>query len=365
MLIFMARHVAEWGVSPSSSFPASNMRAFLLQVGLAAAVANAAPESVHENSSSASGSTYWYANVRHNGANAPFTSNWTVFRNVLNYGAIGDGKTDDTAAIRNAITLGNDEAARGSGHWGSTGQPAVVFFPPGTYLVNDTIRNYIGTVLMGDPTNRPTIKASATFKASTLLHGPDHIFLGLVGFYHEIKNLVFDTTALPATSTVTLVDWGVSQACQLSNSVFMMPKGATGHTAIAARGMSSPLLLNDLKISGGGVGYTGASTQYHLKNIHFRGVRTAIRPTNMVHLMIQACRFEDVATGVDMSGGTLGQLTIIDSTATNTPVLVNTDANQRAALGSIVLENIVVDSTVPAVSRIYAASSQQLNTTAD
>jgi glucan 1,3-beta-glucosidase len=338
------------------------MRVSLRIFGFAATATSVLSQKSPDNSFPASGSTYWYANVKHIGINAPFTSNWTLFRNVLDYGAKGDGSTDDTAAIRKAITVGNDEAERGTGHWGSTGQPAVVFFPPGTYLVNDTIKNYIGTVLMGDPTNRPIIKASTAFKAPTLLHGPDPIYSGLVGFYHEVKNLVFDTTALPVTSNVTLVDWSVSQACQLSNSAFRMRKDAIGHTAIAVRGTTSPLLLNDLEISGGGVGYTGASTQYHFKSITFRGTKTAIRPTNTVHLMVQGCEFEDVSVGVDMSGGTLGQLTMIDSIAKHTSTLVNTDANQRASLGSIVLENIVVDATVGAVSRRYSTFTSTTDT---
>ena len=43
-------------------------------------------------------------------------------------------------------------------------------------------------------------------------------------------------------------------------------------------------------------------------------------------------------------------LNLIDSTAINTQALVSADANPTTASGSMALENINVDSTVPAVS---------------
>lgn len=299
-------------------------------------------------------SAYWYAGrINHNGANPGFIDRerWTVFRNVLDYGAKGDGMSDDGVAIQKAIDAGNSNGTRGSGTFGSTGQPAVVFFPPGTYLTSAPIKNYIGTVLMGDPMNRPTIKASSSFKGTSLISGVDPKFTGLVAFYHEIKNLIFDTTALSIKSKIILVDWSVSQACQLSNSVFRMANGAAGHTGISSSGQNSPLLLNDLEICGGGTGWTGASTQYHFKNIYFKAVTTGIKPSNTVQMSVQGCRFEDVSVGVDMSYGSLGLLNLFDCTAAKTQALVLSDAAQTNAAGSIVLENVIVDSSVGAVSQ--------------
>lgn len=51
------------------------------------------------------GEPYWLENIHHQGV-APFAPNATkykVFRNVREYGAVGDGVHDDTAAIKCAF----------------------------------------------------------------------------------------------------------------------------------------------------------------------------------------------------------------------------------------------------------------------
>lgn len=143
-------------------------------------------------------SAYWYSLVQHNGISPTINNgaNWTVFRNVKDFGAKGDGATDDSAAIRNAIVMGNTQGDRASGVFGMTQQPAVVYFPAGTYIVSSSVQNLVDTVLMGDPMNRPVIKASNTFNSSTLLIGRDPRIGGLGAFQFEIKNLVLDSTNL-------------------------------------------------------------------------------------------------------------------------------------------------------------------------
>ncbi|KAK5128061.1 hypothetical protein LTR85_005178 [Meristemomyces frigidus] len=74
---------------------------------------------------------YWLADIKHQGIAAfnPDPSNYTVFRNVKDFGARGDGVTDDTTAINNAISSGG---RCGPGTCASTTvTPAVVYFPPG------------------------------------------------------------------------------------------------------------------------------------------------------------------------------------------------------------------------------------------
>lgn len=150
---------------------------------------------------------YWYSQVLHNGISPtiPNGNNWTVFRNVRDFGAKGDGVADDSVAIQNAILMGNAQGNRASGIFGITQQPAVVYFPSGTYLVNRPVQNLVDTVLMGDPTNRPTIKAGPSFNDTTLLIGRDPLIAGLGAFQFEVKNLVLDSTALATRPLFSLL----------------------------------------------------------------------------------------------------------------------------------------------------------------
>lgn len=66
----------------------------------------------------------------------------TVYRSVKDYGATGNGNTDDTQAIINALTQGRGDTSANypdTTYSSSTQHPAYVFFPPGTYLVTQTL----------------------------------------------------------------------------------------------------------------------------------------------------------------------------------------------------------------------------------
>src|SRR2546429_9695604 len=73
---------------------------------------------------------------------------------------LGDGSTDDTAAINSAISEGN---RCGKGCDSSTTTPAIIYFPPGTYVVSQPLIQLYYTQFVGDAVNIPTLKASAGF----------------------------------------------------------------------------------------------------------------------------------------------------------------------------------------------------------
>ena len=106
---------------------------------------------------------YWLAQLgsQHPGR-SPFQDDpgYKVFRNVRDYGARGDGKTDDTEAINRAISDGN---RCGDNCGSSTVKPATVYFPPGTYLVSTSIIAMYYTQLVGDISSATSITVFLQF----------------------------------------------------------------------------------------------------------------------------------------------------------------------------------------------------------
>ena len=85
----------------------------------------------------------WYEKTRHGAA----------FRNVRDFGAKGDGISDDTAALQAAIDHGRGVQYEKA--------PAIVYLPAGTYRISDTLILWKWTHLIGNASSPPTIVLSA------------------------------------------------------------------------------------------------------------------------------------------------------------------------------------------------------------
>ena len=78
------------------------------------------------------------------------TTHGKIFRNVRDFGAVGNGVNDDTAAIQAAIDHDREDGS-------PTKLPAVVYLPPGTYLISDTLVCWFYTHLIGSSACNSTI----------------------------------------------------------------------------------------------------------------------------------------------------------------------------------------------------------------
>lgn len=297
-------------------------------------------------------SSFWYEEINHNGISPFITdgSSWVVYRNVkTQFGAKGDGSTDDTAAIQNAINTGNSIASRTSNSWGTTGQPAVVYLPSGTYVLSSPLQLYVGTVIMGNPLDPPVLKASAGFSGEYIIYGKDPNQGSTTNFYIAIKNVVIDSTNINPSTSITLLDWSVSQATQLFNVVFNMPDYSTGHIGIQMPEGGSGTIMNDVTFNGGVIGINFSNQQYMFRGITFNGCTTGIVIDNCFDCVFQDITFENVATGLDATSGSAGSIVILDSTASNVYHVISTAA-ESTGQDSIIIENLSIGSGVTAVS---------------
>lgn len=302
-------------------------------------------------------SSYWYEEIKHNGI-SPFIANgssWKVFRNVKDYGAKGDGVTDDAPAIQAAI----DDGGRGaSGNtFGTTGAPAVIYFPEGTYLMGKSVQSYVDTMFIGNPIKRPTLQASPNLRDTTLLFMKDPAYDATINFYIVVKNLILDSTAYPASKAFTLMDWSVSQATQLTNVLFNMPPSSQ-HTGVATPEGGSGTYMGNLDFVGGAIGINMNNQQYNIKDCTFTGTRTGVYISHGFDIVFQGMKFTNCEIGINATDGAIGNVgsfTLIDSVAQSVGAVVVTKSqvipNSTTGDDSVVIQNLEtgqVESTVVA-----------------
>ncbi|RFU30600.1 hypothetical protein B7463_g5757, partial [Scytalidium lignicola] len=287
---------------------------------------------------------WWYEAIDHNGI-SPFITNgssWKVYRNVKDYGAKGDGKTDDSAAIQAAINDGGRGPA-GNG-LGTTGAPAVVYFPSGTYLLDTSIQSWVDTMFIGNPISRPVLKASSTFNSSTLLFMKDPALDATINFYIQVKNLILDSTAFSPSTRLTLMDWSVSQATQLTNVLFRMPQGSQ-HTGVSTPEGGSGTYMGNLDFEGGAVGINHNNQQYSIKSCTFTGTTTGVVISHGFDIVFQDFTFTNVQIGINATtggNGNVGSYVLLDSVAKNVNTVISTKAQTTATSGddSVVIDNL-------------------------
>ncbi|KAH9827683.1 glycoside hydrolase family 55 protein [Teratosphaeria destructans] len=309
--------------------------------------------------------SFWLEDIKHQGV-AAFNSDpesYQVFRNVKDFGAKGDGVTDDTAAINSAISSGN-RCAPGSCQ-STTVTPAVVYLPAGVYMVNSSIIDYYYTQIIGNPNCMPTIRAFSTFQGSLGMIDADpyqsngNLAYGSTNvFWRQIRNIIVDTTLVPASSAMTGIHWPTAQATSLQNVVFNLnSQSGTQHQGIFIESGSGGF-MNDLVFNGGLKGAVLGNQQFTMRNLTFNGCITGISQIWDWGWTYQGINFNNCTTGLDMSSGgtsaqSVGSVTMIDSSFKNTKLGIATaygTNSQPPAAGSLILENVAI-SNVPVIVR--------------
>ncbi|KAK4986613.1 hypothetical protein LTR66_007818 [Elasticomyces elasticus] len=308
---------------------------------------------------------YWLENINHQGIAAfnPSPSTYQVFRNVKDFGAKGDGVTDDTAAIQAAISTGNRCAPGACGS--TTVTPAIVYFPTGVYMISGSIIDYYYTQIIGNPNCVPTIRAFANFTGGLgLIDGDQYQAGGVLGFgstnvfWRQIRNFIIDLTLIPASSSATGIHWPTAQATSLQNIVFQMSDApGTQHQAIFIESGSGGF-MNDLTFYGGNNAVVFGNQQFTMRNLTFYNAVTAINQIWDWGWTYQNINIYNCSVGLNMASGgrtaqSVGSVTFFDSSITNTPIGIQTahDAtSQPPTAGSLILENVQLNNVPVAVA---------------
>lgn len=319
---------------------------------------------------SAAVSDWWFGNVQRTGK-AAFNpdGDYPVFRNVKDYGAVGDGNTDDTDAINSAIAYGD---RCGLGCDSETITPALIFFPPGTYKVSSPLIAYYYTHIVGDLNDIPTIKAAADFDGGPVIDANPYAntgqnwFQNQNNFFRQIRNLKIDITARPK-SEGSCIHWQVAQATSLQNIEFFMVEDKTEDNKQVGINMEngSGGFMTDLVFHGGGRGAEFGSQQFTARNLVFHNCRVAIFQIwnwiwNFHGLEVNNC---DI--GVDLSEGgageeqSVGSTIIQDATFSDVQVGVLTgyDINQNGTFGTLIIDNTEFTNTAVAVKSSHSGDT--------
>lgn len=321
------------------------------------------PRSVEIESRQAT-SSYWLSQIQRQGTVA-YGSNagYKIFRNVRDYGAVGDGSTDDTAAINNAIT---DGSRCGQGCDSSTTTPAIIYFPPGTYAVSAPIIQLYYTQFVGDAVQVPTILALPSFEGIAVMDTDPYIpgangaqwYTNQNNFYRQIRNFAIDISQMPENKGAG-IHWQVAQATSLQSIVFKMaPKSATNQQQGIFMDNGSGGFMSDLTFIGGNYGMFLGNQQFTTRNLTFSGCNTAIFMNWNWLWTLKSVNVDNCGIGLDMStlqngvNQTVGSVILLDSVMTNTPIGVKTSYNQTSAPatgGTLAVQNVDFTGTTNAI----------------
>eukprot|EP00672_Neobodo_designis_P024626 CAMPEP_0174837674 /NCGR_PEP_ID=MMETSP1114-20130205/6903_1 /TAXON_ID=312471 /ORGANISM="Neobodo designis, Strain CCAP 1951/1" /LENGTH=737 /DNA_ID=CAMNT_0016071747 /DNA_START=39 /DNA_END=2252 /DNA_ORIENTATION=+ len=251
---------------------------------------------------------------------AAVPAGFTVVRNVKDYGAVGDGVHDDTAAFIAALTIDKATVNR-TGLWNAsqygcqTTRPSLVTVPAGTYRLTQTLPVPYYTQLVGaEYHTRATLLFQLPSGASSYRcldagtdEGPGHGWYGGANqdnFYRQIRNLIVDTTGC---AKCTAVHWMVSQGTVISNVELNLDSDGTGIYMESGSGG----FMGDILIRGGHTGMKLGNQQFTFRNITIDGAGYAIDVVWNWVFTFAHVTFRNNKVGV-ISGANAGSMNFID-----------------------------------------------------
>ncbi|NYF52324.1 glycoside hydrolase family 55 protein [Tunturiibacter gelidoferens] len=178
---------------------------------------------------------------------------------VKTYGAVGDGVTDDTAAIQKALSDGRSNA---SGDY--YGVPKALYFPPGTYLVSNTLQ-WVGccVTLQGSGSSSSIIRLAPDSGGFNNTSAPKPMILTPLG-NQSFRQNVWDLgltigSGNPGATAITYVSNNIGSI----HNVFVKSEDGKGHAGIdLTQHYAGPLMIRNTEIQGFDVGIDLQNAEY-------------------------------------------------------------------------------------------------------
>jgi glucan 1,3-beta-glucosidase len=321
------------------------------------------PAAAPSSPPSTGSSDYWFANIDHskdtvftgNGSSVP--AGYVVFRDVTQYGAKGDGVTDDTAAINQAMATG-DRCGGTPPCDSSTIRPAIVYFPSGKYLVSKPITMYYYTQMVGDPNSLPTLLASSGFDGMAVIDADPYEYVDNTAvnwftnqnnFFRQVRNFVIDISQWGGGLSGAGIHWQVAQATSLQNIIFEQSDNpATTQQGIFMDNGSGGFMA-DLTFNNGHQCAFLGNQQFTTRNMTFNNCQTAIFMNWNWGWTLQGINVNGGGTALDMSvnptNQTVGSVLLADSTIKGVQYGVrfayqNDTSNMYPTGGTLILNNV-------------------------
>ncbi|KAL4949464.1 pectate lyase superfamily protein-domain-containing protein [Aspergillus filifer] len=296
--------------------------------------------------------TFWMKDIQRQGT-VPWGNDpqYKVFRNVVDdYHADPTGASDSTAAIQAAINDGNRCGARCNG---STRKNAIVYFPPGTYLVSSTI----------EANDWPTIRAANSFVGLGVLStnqyiggtGPDggdaEYYVTTARFYSQIRNLRIDITATDPSAYVCAIHYQIAQATSLQDVELVATTGTTQQGIFSENGSGG--FMSDVTFRGGNFGFYGGNQQFSAHRMTFIGCATAVQIIWDWAWVWKSLDIQGADVGFrlinDGGGGNVGSVSFIDSRFTDVTtavIIAPASATPGSGTTGLVLDNTRIDGPI-------------------
>jgi hypothetical protein len=255
-------------------------------------LASALPVAENTGSLEKKATTWWYASQNHSLSNDPY-----------GYDVVQSVNAGDAQGLVNSIANGGRPASNSEGAEYLANAPRVVYLPPGTYELNSTLYLYTDTVILGDASAPPTIKAGSGFNGDSLIvggAGGSSTGHGELHFSVQLKNVVLDTTANSGASSFTALHWRVAQNCALVNVQINLPSGA--HTGIYL-GQGSTISSSDVAIQNGAIGFNyDGHQQDQLKGMTFTKSNVGVQINGGNAITIIGSTWDTCGTSVSVTG---------------------------------------------------------------